>query len=111
MVFMFNELALYLIASFKSFVHWKCRENNLGFQKIFLDFYCYNVYALFVATNQEVNIVCAMKKGTKLTSNPKDFMLRVRLDKTTLSQLDMLCKEQNKTRSEIVRGGIKIQCQ
>ena len=53
----------------------------------------------------------AMKKGTKLASNPKNFMLRVRLDKTTLSQLDMLCKEQNKTRSEIVREGIKIQCQ
>jgi predicted DNA-binding protein len=54
--------------------------------------------------------VCAMKKGTKITSNPKDFMLRVRLDKTTLSQLDMLCKKEGKTRSEIVREGIKNQC-
>nr|DAF83855.1 MAG TPA: hypothetical protein [Caudoviricetes sp.] len=31
MLFMFNELFWYLIASFKSFVHWKCRKNNLGF--------------------------------------------------------------------------------
>lgn len=54
--------------------------------------------------------MCAMKKGTKITSNPKDFMLRVRLDKTTLSQLDMLCKKEGKTRSEIVRDGIKNQC-
>lgn len=54
--------------------------------------------------------MCAMKKGTKITSAPKDFMLRVRLDKTTLSQLDMLCKKEGKTRSEIVREGIKNQC-
>lgn len=54
--------------------------------------------------------MCAMKKGTKITSSPKDFMLRVRLDKTTLSQLDMLCKKEGKTRSEIVREGIKNQC-
>ena len=48
-------------------------------------------------------------KGTKLTDNPKDFMLRVRLDQETLKQLDECCKAQQLSRSEIVRNGIKEQ--
>ena len=40
-----------------------------------------------------------MKKGTKLTDNPKDFTLRVRLDKGTLQKL------------EVVRNGIEEQYQ
>lgn len=55
--------------------------------------------------------MCAMKKGTKLTSTPKDFMLRVRLDKTSLEKLDVVCKQENKSRSEVVRKGIEIQYQ
>jgi len=51
----------------------------------------------------------AMKKGTKLTDNPKDFMLRVRLDSNTLEQLDTCCKIDQKSRSEIVREGIHEQ--
>lgn len=53
--------------------------------------------------------MCAMKKGTKLTSNPKNFMLRVRVDQLTLLKLDAVCKQKNKTRSEVVRDGIDIQ--
>lgn len=48
----------------------------------------------------------AMKKGTKLTNKPKDFMLRVRLDKETLEKLDEICKIMEKSRSEVVRRGI-----
>lgn len=51
----------------------------------------------------------AMKKGTKLTDNPKDFMLRVRLDNETVQKLDTVCKQQNVSRSEAVRNGIVIQ--
>lgn len=47
-----------------------------------------------------------MKKGTKLTDNPKDYMLRVRLDNNTLNRLDELCKKHNTNRSVIVRMGI-----
>ena len=56
MVFMFNELFWYLIASFKSFVHWKCRENNLGFKKIFLDFYRQNYYYDYVDRSEVRNV-------------------------------------------------------
>lgn len=48
----------------------------------------------------------AIPKGTKLTDNPKDYMLRVRLDEQTLSELDYCCKADNLSRSEVVRQGI-----
>lgn len=53
----------------------------------------------------------AMKKGTKLTDKPKDFMLRVRLDRETLEKLDTVCKEDKASRSEVVRKGIEQQYQ
>ncbi len=55
--------------------------------------------------------MAAMKKGTKLTDNPKDYMLRVRLDRETLEKLDTVCKESNISRSEVVRNGIEGQYQ
>lgn len=53
----------------------------------------------------------AMKKGTKLTDNPKDFMLRVRMDNETLSKLDEVCDRESLSRSEVVRNGIDEQYQ
>lgn len=53
----------------------------------------------------------AMKKGTKLTDKPKDYMLRVRLDSETVDKLDTVCKETNTSRSEAVRNGIEQQYQ
>mgnify|MGYP000479946865 CR=1 FL=1 len=50
-------------------------------------------------------------EGTKLTDNPKDFTLRVRLDKGTLQKLDEVCKDQGSNRSEVVRNGIEEQYQ
>ena len=55
--------------------------------------------------------MAAMKKGTKLTNNPKDYMLRVRMDKETLKKLDFICEEQEISRSEVVRNGIDVQYQ
>lgn len=49
----------------------------------------------------------ALKKGTKLKDNPKDYMLRVRMDQETLQILDKCCEEENLSRSEVVREGIK----
>ena len=51
--------------------------------------------------------MAAIKKGTKLTENPKDFMLRVRMDKETLQQLDECCEAESLSRSEAVRKGIR----
>ncbi|MCD7810436.1 MAG: ribbon-helix-helix domain-containing protein [Ruminococcus sp.] len=48
-------------------------------------------------------------KGRPVSENPKDFMLRVRLDKKTLEQLDACCAANNLKRSEVVRKGIREQ--
>lgn len=50
-----------------------------------------------------------IKKGTKLTDNPKDYMLRVRMDSNTVEKLDACCEKQGLTRSEVVRKGIQEQ--
>lgn len=55
--------------------------------------------------------MAAMKKGTKLTDNPKDYMLRVRLDRETVEKLDAVCKKSDVSRSEAVRNGIEEQYQ
>lgn len=49
------------------------------------------------------------KKGRPVSENPKDFMLRVRIDQETLDQLDDCCKAEGVSRSEIVRRGIQEQ--
>ena len=49
------------------------------------------------------------KKGRPASENPKDYMLRVRLDQETLMQLDKCCDATGKSRSEIVREGIQEQ--
>lgn len=46
-------------------------------------------------------------KGTKLTDTPKSYMLRVRMDKETLKQLDECCKALGLSRSEVARKGIE----
>lgn len=49
------------------------------------------------------------KMGQKLTDNPKDTMVRVRMDKETVDKLDCLVAEQKSDRSKIIRQGIEIQ--
>lgn len=49
------------------------------------------------------------KVGRPVSENPKDYMLRVRMDEETLNQLDQCCKAENLSRSEVVRKGIKEQ--
>lgn len=49
------------------------------------------------------------KMGQKLTDNPKDTMVRVRMDKETVEKLDCLVAEQDSDRSKIIRQGIEIQ--
>lgn len=55
--------------------------------------------------------MAGLKKGTKLTDNPKDYLLRVRLDQDTLQKLDACCEDSKETRSEVVRRGIAEQYQ
>ena len=48
-------------------------------------------------------------RGRTAAENPKDYMLRVRLDQETLEQLDKCCETERLSRSEVVRRGIKEQ--
>jgi hypothetical protein len=49
------------------------------------------------------------KKGRPVSENPKDYMLRVRMDEQTFQQLDECCEAENLSRSEVVRKGIQEQ--
>ena len=49
------------------------------------------------------------KKGRPVSENPKDYMLRVRMDEQTLQQLDECCEAENLSRSVVVRKGIQEQ--
>lgn len=49
------------------------------------------------------------KKGRPVSENPKDYMLRVRMDEQTLQQLDECCEAENLSRSEVVRKGVQEQ--
>jgi metal-responsive CopG/Arc/MetJ family transcriptional regulator len=49
------------------------------------------------------------KKGRPVSENPKNYMLRVRMDEQTLQQLDECCEAENLSRSEVVRKGIQEQ--
>lgn len=52
-----------------------------------------------------------IKRGTKLTNKPKDFMLRTRLDNETLEKLDYSAEKFGISRSEVVRNGIESEYQ
>lgn len=53
--------------------------------------------------------MAAMKKGTRLTDNPKNYMLRVRMDGETVRKLDFLTENLGMSRSEVVRYGVDEQ--
>lgn len=47
------------------------------------------------------------KRGRPVVENSKDYMLRVRMDNETIKKLDKCCKQEEKSRSEIVRECIE----
>lgn len=49
------------------------------------------------------------KRGQKLTDNPKDKLIQVRMDKETVGKLDCLARENDSNRSRVIRQGIEIQ--
>ena len=49
----------------------------------------------------------ALKKGTRLTDNPKDTMIRVRMEKDVVQKLDECVELLDSNRSEIIRKGIE----
>ena len=49
--------------------------------------------------------------GQKLTNNPKNTVVKARMDKDTVDKLDYLVSEQNSDRSKVIRQGIELQYQ
>lgn len=49
------------------------------------------------------------RMGQKLTDNPKNKLIQVRMDNETVKKLDYLVSEQNSDRSKVIRKGIEIQ--
>ncbi|MCL2462535.1 MAG: ribbon-helix-helix domain-containing protein [Defluviitaleaceae bacterium] len=52
--------------------------------------------------------MAAKKKPGPHPENPKDTMLRIRVDKITLKKLDNTAEKTNSNRSEVVRQGIDL---
>lgn len=50
----------------------------------------------------------AKKKPGPNPENPKDTMIRVRVDKITLNKLDNCVKKLSSNRSEVIRQGIDL---
>lgn len=48
-----------------------------------------------------------IKKGTKLTDNPKDTQLKVRADKQTVADLEYCSKKTGLSKSDVIRLGIQ----
>ncbi|MCM1244699.1 MAG: ribbon-helix-helix domain-containing protein [Roseburia sp.] len=49
-----------------------------------------------------------IKKGTKLTSNPKDILYQIRVDKETDGKVKAICEKEGISKSEVIRQGIKL---
>ena len=47
------------------------------------------------------------KRGRPPLENPKDYMLRVRMDEESLRRLDECCRALGLSRSEVARKGIE----
>jgi hypothetical protein len=64
---------------------------------------CYKVKRRIIGVSPKI--------GQKIKDNPKDFMLRTRLDDETVKKLDYSAEKLNVSRSEIVRRGIEDEYQ
>jgi len=53
--------------------------------------------------------ILGIKKGTKLTDNPKNTTFKVRFDEDVTNKLETVSKEMSLSKSEVIRKGIEIQ--
>lgn len=49
-----------------------------------------------------------IKKGTKLTSTPKDILYQIRVDEETDSKVKAVCEKEGISKSEVIRQGIEL---
>ena len=52
-----------------------------------------------------------IKKGTKLTNNPKNTTIKIRLDDSISKKLEEISGVKGITKSDVVRNGIEMQYQ
>lgn len=52
-----------------------------------------------------------LKKGQKLTDNPKGTLIHFRADKETIEKLEYTAKKMDISKSEVIRNGIEEQYQ
>lgn len=50
-----------------------------------------------------------IKKGTKLTENPKNQTFKIRLDEKMLAKLEYLAEKQQISKADVIRKGIDVQ--
>lgn len=48
-----------------------------------------------------------IQKGTKLTDNPKDRTLKIRIDAQTEAKLEAICKRLDKNKAQVIRDSIE----
>ena len=48
------------------------------------------------------------RTGRPKAENPKDIQLKIRADKQLMQDLDFCCEKLNKTRSDVIRLGIRM---
>lgn len=49
-----------------------------------------------------------IKKGTKLTSTPKDILYQIRVDEETDSKVKAICEKDGISKSEAIRQAINL---
>ena len=52
-----------------------------------------------------------LKKGQKLTDNPKGTLIHFRADKEVVEKLEYTAKKMNISKSEVIRNGIEAEYQ
>lgn len=53
-------------------------------------------------------IAMGIKKGTKLTNNPKSILYQIRVDEETDSKVKAICEKEGISKSELIRQGIEM---
>lgn len=74
--------------------------------KITVDFLCHINYNIIVA--QKVGERMSPKTGRPQVENPLTIEIKARIDKETNDKLIKYCKDNNVTRTDVVRKGIQL---
>ena len=63
---------------------------------------------MFVRAKKEGDVVSPIKKGTKLTDNPRNVRLEIRLTKEESELLEECAKINDSTKTDVIIKGIQL---